>query len=761
MVRRSIWHFLRDYLLLLLCLLLICLPMYLRTVRLFEERQIALSQETLKNGVAQLDQQITGLGSITSTLGQQSNYRTYALRSLEQLEPKDYLNLRGLQEALHFQCAAQPLLRDYALLLRNGIFITNKRLYIPQEQYYGSFFRFGDYTSTEFQRAMIESSSLLRTMPSIDVYTSDSADGQLKAYAAIPLVYSMSQNPVTMQAGVFIATVEVNTLASLFMPVDSPDRAGFILTDAHGGELLRYGLAADAEAGFRALSPIVASSGLTVTLLLSDRLFTDMMLPVQRLLLWFFGAFLLLGVLVSGLLAVRSSRPVRRLLKLVEQTENVTDYQSRSRNDFETIGNAMSGLMSSVDAYRDALTVQQQRVRAYTLETMLKESSVRDSRTFQQHLEDFRACFPNFPNRYRVAILQPGAPKDGLQALPKQQVALHGLIEASLSPLPLTVDIGHRTALLLDEGAGADWAAQLTAFWHVAQERFQLRLNIALSDEGEEPEDLHRLYRQARTLLRMATPPDLPDTVVVWQRKNFPEAEPSVTLDYQDLAQLRTLLTQGEKSAALALLNQLQNGAPYTSFWDEVMERQVLYDIRGVVMRVKLEQIDHLKPVEVPDAHGELTNEELSAALAACCAEICDRMQPVADRQRRSFSATVCAFIDGHIGDSALSAAMTADRFGISEPTLQKVMRQEKRCSFYEYVEKQRYRQAFTLLTETNLPIAQIATQCGYNSLNSFYKAFRRSSELPPAAVRQQALLRRESESGGEPVKNQSEPAHE
>ena len=53
-------------------------------------------------------------------------------------------------------------------------------------------------------------------------------------------------------------------------------------------------------------------------------------------------------------------------------------------------------------------------------------------------------------------------------------------------------------------------------------------------------------------------------------------------------------------------------------------------------------------------------------------------------------------------------------------------------------MESRRYALALSLLRDTDQPIAQIAAQCGYNSVNSFYKAFKRMTNVTPAAMRQQ-----------------------
>ena len=146
-----------------------------------------------------------------------------------------------------------------------------------------------------------------------------------------------------------------------------------------------------------------------------------------------------------------------------------------------------------------------------------------------------------------------------------------------------------------------------------------------------------------------------------------------------------------------------------------------------------------VKDIAEARAHGDLSENELIEQLSACCERVCDLLGEAARGRQTSFAASFCRFIDEHLGDSALSVRLVADHFAISEPTLQKAIRMEKGCSFFDYVEQQRYERALSLLRSTSLPIAEVAKVCGFNSTNAFYKAFKRKSSITPAVVRMQA----------------------
>ena len=738
MARKTVLHFLRSYLLLLVCLLLLLLPLYYGTISLFEKRQLALTEETLSSGLSLLDQQIAALSGVALSVGQDAEYRVFAARDPQSLTPADYIRLNTLYAEFRRLCLAQTYVEDYGLLLKNRLLFTKERLHLPPDGYYGAFMAFGDMDENEFYNAFSHPTGVSQYLPAMTVRI---GEGKTRVYDAVVWLCSMSQIYAKNPTGVFFATLSRDALASLLMAGFENEQAGFILSTKQGEVLLRHGLGVDPPKNAHVLSGTAAQTGLRVTLYLSDTLFIGMMAPIRNLLIGCFLGLALAGVLFSGVLALRASRPVRRLVTLVNEAGNAAPDREAAKNSFDLIGNAVIKLNSTVDEYKSALSLQQVSVREHVFETLLRETPFEGSQVDQRHLREFARCFPDFPQRYRlglVSIANPGENgAEDVDALPARQVALRGLIDAQLSPVPYAYVSGRRAVLALDTQAGADYVGPLTLLKRTAKEKLHIRLLIALSEEGASPVQLHALYTQARDILRLAALEGDNSPVAVWQKQNFPDQRETIPFDYQEMAQLHALLLRGEKEAALALLSAVRAELRPESFLDEVMARQVFYNIRGVLLRVKMERYEPLFNLDVPDYHGEAGSDGLIDALKTCCAVICDALAPKTNAPQAAFNAAVCRFIDEHLGDSALSAGMAADRFAISEPTLQKVIRQEKGCSFFDYVERGRYQMAVSLLTDTDTPITDVALKCGYNSPNSFYKAFKRVSGLTPAAVRQ------------------------
>ena len=728
MARKTVLHFLRGYLAFLACLLVLLIPLYLQVNNLFEARQLSLTQAMLESGMARLDQQISSLSGIAFSIGQESDYRTFAQVDASQMTPSDYYQLGQLHAEFSRLCLAQPYVTAYGLILKNGVILTRERCYLPTDDYYGRFLRFGDMDQAEFLQTFGKPGNVSAFLPQMEVYRYGESGGETTQ--AVIWLCNMSQIASSNPTGAFYAAISCPTIASLLMPELAAEDVGLVLCRATGGELMRFGALDEDAKNVHTLTAAASASGLRATLRLSVRLFNDMMKPARNLLYLCFGLLILVGVILSAFFASRASRPVEQLAALAHRVNRGGEGES----SFELIGNTVTSLASSVDEYRQALAAQQMSVQAHCFERLLRETPFPAASS--RAVEEFNRCFPSFPAAYRLAVI---AIRGGdLEALPRMQVSLLGLAGALLSPAPY-VYFGRRYAVIvLDSAAPGHHADALCALRRSALEKFDLNLLIALSGEGTSCAQLHALYQDAKSVIALARQEEPSGLVDVWRREHFPNQPSEFPLDYTEMSQLYGLLTRAECEGALSLIDTVRERLMRSGAPDELIVKQVYYNLRGILLRIKLERLELLGSVEILDYHGEIDPELLFGQLSESCTRICGLLSPVLARSRTAFSASVLRFIDEHIADSALSVSMVADRFAISEPTLQKAIRQEKGCSFFEYVESRRYALALSLLRDTDQPIAQIAAQCGYNSVNSFYKAFKRMTNVTPAAMRQQ-----------------------
>ena len=92
-------------------------------------------------------------------------------------------------------------------------------------------------------------------------------------------------------------------------------------------------------------------------------------------------------------------------------------------------------------------------------------------------------------------------------------------------------------------------------------------------------------------------------------------------------------------------------------------------------------------------------------------------------------------FIANHI-KTPLSLEDVASEIGLSSSRLSHLFNTDLNCTVMVYIEKQRIQLASGMLTNTQMPITQIAEDCGFSSSYYFSKRFRKLKNMSPTDYR-------------------------
>ena len=93
-------------------------------------------------------------------------------------------------------------------------------------------------------------------------------------------------------------------------------------------------------------------------------------------------------------------------------------------------------------------------------------------------------------------------------------------------------------------------------------------------------------------------------------------------------------------------------------------------------------------------------------------------------------------YINEEYSNANLGLGMIATNFNISEGYVSSLFKEQAKVNFTEYVETQRINKACELLKTTDLSINDIGEKVGYNSVQSFRRAFKRVHGFNPSELR-------------------------
>lgn len=95
----------------------------------------------------------------------------------------------------------------------------------------------------------------------------------------------------------------------------------------------------------------------------------------------------------------------------------------------------------------------------------------------------------------------------------------------------------------------------------------------------------------------------------------------------------------------------------------------------------------------------------------------------------------ISSYLDIHFTED-INLSRLASELGYSKYHISHIFKENFGCSYSEYLKRLRSEHAMGLLTHSDMTATQICFACGFNSLRSFYRAFREIYGTAPGSVR-------------------------
>lgn len=130
-------------------------------------------------------------------------------------------------------------------------------------------------------------------------------------------------------------------------------------------------------------------------------------------------------------------------------------------------------------------------------------------------------------------------------------------------------------------------------------------------------------------------------------------------------------------------------------------------------------------------------SEEYFRRLKVSCQEVCNLEFNKKSIQRKKVIENIMEYIRNNYMDSDLSLGKIGGEFGMSEGYLSTIFKEGAGVNFTEFLEQIRIERACLLLKDDTDLISNIAEQVGYNSIQSFRRAFKRVMGVAPKEYRE------------------------
>lgn len=690
-------HILLVYLIVILVILGILAPIYWYADDMFVSSEMSRYESLLANGVSELSRVVTGINDAIYFTRRGRSFLSLRYDAQDQLNPMNLIEQQTIFKGYFIQ---QDAIQEAGLIFSPDLVLTTSWIFYPgvAVQFYSNMFYCSALSFEEWLSEL--KSAAPGFLPQRQYYS-----GTRGTFSAVTYAASWGSTAT------LYALIPVENLQRMFLADTLREDCGLRLTIAQGGTLYSFGR--EDEQGAYTLSKALSIGGVTATLLIPKELVNQRLSDLRRNVLFYLAGVLVVAITLTVLFACFAT--TKPLVNLSARIPGAVPARWRGYHSLHSSYQLLSDGISSMD---HTIASQHETIRNQYLDLALLRGflSSEEEMRFLQEL-------PDFPAQYRLVLyrLEAAASPESLQMMVDR---CSGMFRGSLLHV-----IGHNAVLLVMDTAHnhREKAARLL------EEMQQAGLPVCgtVSDTLSGVDSLHAAYLQLTDIeccIRDAQNDHLHTS------RDLPEKRIILPLTFQDLQTIYSALNTANLTLALSVLGSC------TDHLLEQEENTYLYHHTYLMLRRILRQLQMENPVLlnaliIPPFAQANRNEVFLSLLPECFEKVCHSMQANRVTAPRNSVSDIMTYMDANLSDANLCVDSVASHFGISRTTLQKIYKEATGLTIASYIEQKRLACAFRLLTETDMTIAQVAGKCGFNSPNSFYKAFKRRYGMAPRSI--------------------------
>ena len=687
------------------------------SVNALQNQALQTGMEVLQSGLARLEGELNRIYLIGRNISGDPHFSYLHTIPSDAVQPEAGMveHITAVAKNYKASCELLQMTSDVGIVLPNGVVLSSNRVHMPTEKYYGDYFSAQDIeTMEEWVRTVRES-----------IASQCFSRMRITRYGTAEKDYFVFFFPLPMNSSNWktfcFALLEEDALAASLSIQEQLAHGALSLYD-HTGNLLLHKSAEN-------LGPCVTLEAQSASYHLRARLSIEKSSFFAQI-SWFTYACLALcaGYLITSLaLALlytrRNARPIARMANAAA-TVLAPSEEEENTDAYEYMQRFISQVDSQLQQNRLALSSQELLIKENLMERLLRGwlFSSADCRLPREYFPDFPfPCVMTLARFGNVGALSP-------QDYSKLQIVIRKTAEQYI-PRDALLHFSSNMLVIL-QAARPGMQQQGEALLSALRTDTGLETTLCVSRPFSGFDAIERVFNRLKHLLRFTGPEE-------GARLEGEEGEESGISGMQYPSKFYGHLIRNHLSDALAILDEELEAFRRSDESNETGIQQLFFSYRYMLRQAI--QYANLSPgaLALPDYNASASLDDLFRSVRACAAAICDaasrRETPLTGREKRMLS-----LIEQNLQNPDMNIAWLTAQLEMSEKAVQQLMRTATGMTFFEYLHHQRMARAKRLLVETDLPIQDISAQCGYASVNTFYKAFQRTYSTAPNAMRRE-----------------------
>ena len=468
------------------------------------------------------------------------------------------------------------------------------------------------------------------------------------------------------------------------------------------------------------------ASGLTYVIGTPSAFFSREFISSFGVLFGYTIAAFLMAFVVSVLLTKRQYSPIKEVYSFFKQHSSVPSSTEYVKDEYQYFLTSYKELLQSNRSIRNTIADYDAALTTRAMEDLLY-GRYKNERDMQKLCA--RIALPDMWRACNVVLDSECAVEKA--ALGVISVTLVDMLEKSWKEKLLIHPLSEKRLLFIiptgQDGSAVSIAERLNTIVHTLRSDTGIEAFFAISDVYCQPEDMAHAYEETKSILGCRH--------AVNNNVLFPEdVERSDELPILTMAasnKLREYVMAGDTTRSEEFIRSyLQN-----RYLRDRDYGQLFSSIRGILLQIAADtsSIDEDElPFFTPTAPRDEQTGELIAACHVLCSSFTDRRKSYNEQLKND----LLTYLEENYADPDVYGKSVAAHFSISEKYLSTFFREQTGVGFSSYLENLRLTQAAHLLDDSQFTVNEIANMVGFNSPNTFYKAFRRMYGIAPSAYR-------------------------
>ncbi len=455
---------------------------------------------------------------------------------------------------------------------------------------------------------------------------------------------------------------------------------------------------------------------------------------------------LMIGVMIASFLAYRNSKPLQ---SIIHNMKNHFEGETlKAKDAYGFIENTISRLSNNNDELERKIKEQMPILKSTFFEHLLKGefTSQKEMERLLNHIGiKMNGSF------YSVAIFHikhfKKAEEDALSTLDKSRVLVKEVLLSAAIEQCYVHDLGEdKIALLyISNAMDADECKirlkkMVELAVNIISKELNIQMMIAVGGIYDQITEVSRSYENATKALN----------------KSFFLSERNEIIWYDDLPQgknkyyypselegrLINLVKSGDEAEALILMRKLY----HENFIEKQLSLPILqlfiYDMMGTIMKL-MEHFDKQDTINLESIETilfemeslkdfEMTFKSIEKIYCKLCQEMIERKKS----RNVGLKDSIIQYLHSEFDNPDLSLSTVAEKFNLSEVYLSQFYKEQTGENFSDYLENLRMEVAKQLLLDDTYSINEISIKVGYNTANTFGRAFKRSHGISATAYK-------------------------